>query len=77
MLSRGLTVFTFFLAGQVATTKQADGTLIYILYSDLRPRSSQESIFEIADGQSQTYFCQDKGQPSILLKPQSELFRST
>ena len=45
-------------------------TPIFLLGQD----ESQGSITEKLTVNSQTYFCLDKGQPRILVKPQSELF---
>ena len=45
-------------------------TPIFVLSQD----ESQGFITEIVDGQKSTYFCLDKGQSCILIKPQSELF---
>ena len=45
-------------------------TPIFVLGQD----ESQGSITEIADGQKSKLLCMNKGQPRILVKPQSELF---
>ena len=44
-------------------------TSIFILGQD----ESQGLITEIADGQKSSLLCMNKGQPQILVKPQSEL----